>query len=275
MKINLPESIDLRHPEQYIFTIYFRPEWFSFSLYNPVEDDSFFYREIEKGKYADAFSHFKELIFENDFFTFSFKKIQVMNHTAVFTYIPSLIFEEKYKQNFVKFLFSESVGKTLHHTLSTAGITILHQMPEEIYNFFHRTFVNPEIIHHSAPLIAYFQGKSKRTNAKQMIVNRNKRGMDILCFANGTFLLGNHFKYDNLPDAVYYILFVWKQLKFNQLNDILYLAGDPVSKKELQEKTSLYIHNILPVNILPEAHFDPIDMRNIPFELAALPLCEL
>ncbi|MDR3217627.1 MAG: DUF3822 family protein [Dysgonamonadaceae bacterium] len=275
MKINLPENIDLGHPEQYIFTIYIRPEWFSFSLYNPVEDGSYFYREIENGKYTDAFSHFKDLIFENDFFTFSFKKIQVMNHTAVFTYIPSLIFEEKHKQHFVKFLFSESLGKTLHHTLSTAGITILHQMPEEIYNFLLRTFVNPEIIHHSAPLIAYYQERSKRTNAKQMIVNRNKYGMDILCFASGTFLLGNHFQCNNLPDAVYYILFVWKQLKFNQLNDILLIAGDPVSKKELLEKTALYIHYILPVTIEPEAHFDQVDTSNIPFELATLSLCEL
>jgi hypothetical protein len=59
------------------------------------------------------------------------------------------------------------------------------------------------------------------------------------------------------------------------LKDLLHIAGNPASKKELPEQLKEYIHNIVPVNIVPEAHFERIDTRNIPFELAALTLCEL
>jgi hypothetical protein len=274
MKINLPENIDLAHPERYMLAIYIRPDRFSFSLYNPVDDGSYFYQTFDNDQHADAFSNFKEVFFENDFFTLSFRKIRLVNHTSVFTYIPDLIYEDKHKKDYINFLFSENTGKFLSHSLQS-GITILHQIPDEIYNFFARTFVNPEFIHHSASLIAYFQEKSNRVNARQMIVNKNGKEMDILCFSHGKFLLGNHFHCEQLQDAVYYILFIWKQLKFDQLKDLLHIAGDTASKKELPEPLKEYIYNIVPVNIVPEAHFDRVDTRNIPFELAALTLCEL
>jgi hypothetical protein len=275
MKIKLPDNINLTQPERYILTIYIHPDKFSFSLYNPVEDSSYFYREISGEKQTDAFSNLKNTFFENEFFSYAFRKIRIINHTPVFTYIPSIIYEEKHKKDYMKFLFSKNTERTLSHSLSTAGITILHCLPETVYDFFVRSFFNPEFIHHTAPTIAYFRDRSNRVNAKQMIVNKNGQEMDIFCFERGTLLLGNHFTSNHAQDAVYYILFVWKQLAFDQLKDYLHIVGDVTSKKELLEQLKSYIHNVLPINIVPEAHFAQIDTRDIPFELAALTLCEL
>jgi len=274
MKINFPENINLAHPERYILTIYIHPEKFSFSLYNPVDDGSYFYYEIENGQ-TDAFSAFKEMLFENEWFSLPFRRVYIINNTSAFTYIPTLIYRDKDKKDYMKFLFSENNGRILSHSLQIAEVTILHQLPENIYEFFQRSFVNAEFIHHTASLIAYFQERSKTVNANKMIVNKNGNGLDILCFSRGKFLLGNHFTCNRPEDALYYILFTWKQLDFNQQEDFIYLAGDISSKKELLEKLKLYIHNIIPVNIVPEEHFDRIDTNAIPFELAALSLCEL
>ncbi|GHU62622.1 hypothetical protein FACS1894123_03890 [Bacteroidia bacterium] len=273
MKIKISENIDLTHPEKYILTIYFRTERFSFSLYDPLENGSYFY--WESGKVGDTFSLSKNIFFDNEWFTFSFRKVYFMNYTFEFNYIPNLIYEDKYKKNFMQFLFPDNQGKVLHHSLQIADITILHQLSGEVYDFFIRGFVNIEFIHHTAPLIAYFQERSRIINGKQMIINKNKDGIDIICFSRGRFLMGNHFPCHSKREFVYYILFTWKQLDCDQQKDFLYVAGDNTAKKELMEQLQQYIHNVIPVHIVPEAHFEQIDMGNIPFELAVLSLCEL
>jgi len=272
MKIQIPENIDLSHCERYILTIEVHPEQFSFSLYNPIENSSYFYHRIEKSKQEDAFSSFQSFFFDNELLTLSFRKIFVINYTSVFTYVPTLIFDEKDKNQHLDFIFSEVSGKVLHQNLQRSGITIIHEIPVEIYDFFQRSFVNAQFVHHTAVLITYFQEKGHLSNGNRMIVNKQKNGIDILCFSRDSLLLGNHFPSSGINDAVYYILFIWKQLKFNQMKDFIYIAGDV---KELMEPLKKYIHNIIPVSITPTEHFEQINTGIIPFEMASLSLCEL
>ena len=275
MKIQLPENIDIDHPERYILTIRVHPEQFSFSLYSPVDDASYFYFPIEKEKQSSAFVSFQEAFFDNEFLSLSFRKIYIINYTPVFTYVPSLIFEEKDKKEYFKFLFKDKPDKIIHHELQVPEITILHDIRHGIYEFFQRSFVSGQIIHHTAPLIAYFRDRTPAMNRNKVVVNLQSNEMDVLCFSHNEFLLGNHFNCQQMEDAVYYILFIWKQLKFDQLKDFVYITGDVISKKKLMEQLREYLHNIIPANITPEAHFSQIDTRMIPFEIACLSLCEL
>lgn len=276
MKINLPENINLAQAGRYILTICIRPEGFSFSLYNPVENGSFFFREIENEDHKGTLSNFREYFYQNDFWTLPFRKIFLMDYTSCFTYVPSLICEENSSRDFMSFLFTEKTGeKTMCQRLMLSDLTILYQLEEANYEFFHRTFVGIRFIHYTSPFIAYFHERSKITRRSQMIINLSFAGMDIFCFREGKFLLGNRFKFAQWSDALYYILFSWKQLKLDQLTDFLYVTGEKELKKEAIESLKLYIYNIIPVNITPEAHFEGIDMGSIPFELTALTLCEL
>jgi hypothetical protein len=258
MELQISENINLNCPEQYILTIEIHPEQFLFSLCNPVKDAEYFYYRIPKEKQSDAFSCFRDVFFDNDFFTLPFKKVFLINYTPVFTYVPTILFEEKDKSEYMDFLFTSITGKILCQTLSNPDITILHEMTEEVYEFFLRTFVDSQIVHYTAPLITYFQDKEEKTNSNRLIVNRQEQGVDILCFSGDNFLLCNHFICSQIEDAVYYSLFIWKQLKFDQLNDFIYIVGD---EKELADQLGMYVHNIIPVEITSE--------------MTVLALCEL
>lgn len=275
MKILLPEHIDLNRPERYIFTIEVLPESFAFSVYNPVDDGSYYYHSLEKEGKAFTLDDFKDVYFDNEFFSLPFRKTYILNNTGVFTFVPSLVFEEQHKATYMGFLFSKKKGKLLHQPLSFIGATIIHEMDNATYEFMLRSFPAAIFSHHTAPLLAYFKEKIRTVNAGRMAVNFNERGMDVLCFQHDSLLLANHFGITHLNNALYYILFIWKQLKFDQMKDFIYIAGATKHKKELMEELKEYIHNIIPVNIVPEAHFDRIDTGSIPFELASLSLCEL
>ena len=74
---------------------------------------------------------------------------------------------------------------------------------------------------------------------------------------------------------VYFILFTWKQLQWDQLNDRLLIFGNTGFKDELTEKLAFYIQEVHLLTIPSENHFEGIDTNQIPLELATLSLCEL
>jgi len=269
------EDRNIDHPEQCILTIYTGREQFSFSVYNPKEAGSYFYRELAVDNQTDAFSVFKEMFFEQTLFSLPFRKVWIMSRTPDFIYLPDSLYKDQYRNDFMDFLLSDRQEVTLSNSVSAAGITVLYQLPEAVCQFMLRSFAQPEFIHYSTPLITCFLKESKKSDACQMVVNLQKNGLDIFCFSKETFLLGNYFPCKDLSEALYYILFTWKQLQFNQLDDYLHIIGNNVFKKELVKKLALYIQQIHFPAIPSEIQFENVPTDCIPFELTAISLCEL
>ncbi len=275
MKIQLPEIIDADHPERLIFTLKVASDRFSFTLYDPVVDSSYFYCEIPTERDSDAFSSFKQFFFDNPFLASSFRKVYIVNAYPEFTFVPEFLYKEEDSKSLFDFNISESTGKILSQKLRQPEMVTLHRMPEEIYQFLNRSLANAKFIHHLSPLIAYFHDKSKALNTSQFIINLEDKRLDILCFSRGNFLLGNSFQISRIQDAVYYILFAWKQLKLDQIKDYIYIAGDKSGKADLMKEIQPYIHNIIPVNFPEIAHFLEVKTQDIPVGFLCLTLCEL
>ena len=269
-----PTNRKIDRPDRSILTIYTGPDQFSFSLYDPEEAGSYFYKELSDENQVDAFSSFKEVFFDHDFFSLPFRKIWIMNRTPTFTFIPDSIYQDKSKEDFLNFLFSEKQGITLNHTISSTGINVLYQLPENIYRFIIRSFTKPVFIHYSTPFITYFREKLK-ANVCRMVINLQEKGLDIFCFSEETFLFGNYFPSNGLSETLYYILLIWKQLRFNQMNDYLHIMGNVTFKEGLICRLAPYLRHIYCLHIFPEIHFEEVETDQIPFELAALSSCEL
>ena len=262
MKTQISEHIDLTHPELYRLVIETHPEQFSFYIY-PLTGNSegFFYR-IPKRNQSDGFACFTDFFFENSFLTLSFNQVQILNYTPVFTSVPAILFDEKDKNEYMKFLFVENTGKILSHTIQKAEMILLHEMPEETYRFFQRSFGSVHVFHHTAPLIASFYDKGDFVDGNRMIINRKKQGLDILCFSHDRLLMCNHFQCSDVNEAFYYVLFIWKQLKFNQQKDYISIAEE---NSDLSDLLKQYIRRVNPVEFASE----------VPLEMAALRRCEI
>ena len=274
MKTIFPEEQNIKNPDRSILTIYTGEEHFSLSLYDPEKQGSFLYREISGEDQIDAFATFKEMFFNNSFLSLPFRKVWIMNRTPNFTFVPDSFYKDEYKEDFIQFLFSNQQGITLTDSVPSVGIKVLYQLPENLYRFMLRSFAKPKFVHFSTPLISYFIKNSKNVDARQMVVNLQEDGLDIFCFSKETFLIGNYFPCKGTQDALYYILFTWKQLKLNQLDDYLHITGNNAFKEELIDKLTLYFQQILFPDIATENCFEGIETDRIPFELAALSVCE-
>jgi len=265
---------NIDNPERLTLVIYNHPDHFSYSLYDPEKRGFSIFEQVYLENQPDGFSAFKEAFFGNDLFSLPFRKVLIMNRSPFFTFIPNSIYDDSYKEEYIRFLFIDHQGIALNQSIPSFGITILYHLSKEIYDFMNRSFQEPEFIHFSAPLITYFLSESKKLKCCQMIVNLQEKGIDIFCFSNDTLLLGNFFSCNDSHEALYYILFTWKQLKFNQLDDVLLIAGDTLYKDTLIEKIEPYIKQIQCLSVSPEFFFEGVDSAHFPFEIALIPLCE-
>lgn len=273
--MNLSEHIDLAHPERYILTIEVHPKRFGIGVYSPIQDGSYHYVSIKRSSGGTAASDFQDIYYDNEFLSLPFRKVIILNCTADFTLIPTHIFDEKNEGDYMDFLFSHPTGRLMHHELMLQSVTVLHGMDEDLHNFLFRSFLNPQLYHHSAPLISYFSNPMLRINAKRMIISIEADSIDLVCFEQDRLLLVNRFSISSLKEAIYYLLFVWKQLGFDQLKDYAHIAGNMQGRKELMSGLKEYFRHIIPVNITPKAHLEQVDILTIPFPLIALTLCEL
>ena len=74
-------------------------------------------------------------------------------------------------------------------------------------------------------LYAYFQGAY----------------MEVFCFHQNRFRFYNRFPAEHAHDALYYLLYTWKQLAYDADSDELYMVGDMVHKDWLMEKLHQYL----------------------------------
>jgi hypothetical protein len=242
MTIQLPESINPEHCGQYTLCFKLHPDWLSLCLHHSASQQEFYSHRFAGDCLADAFPKFREAFYEEDFFAHPFRRIRILSYTPIFSFVPNLLFREKDKGVYMKFLFSTPSGKILRQTLSAPEITILHSLPDEIYGFFQRTFPESVVEHYTALLLERCRKPDLSTDGNRMLVFRDEEGLDVLCFNGQQFLFCNHFRCESASDAVYYALYVYKQMKFSQLEDRIYLVN---AENSLQQKISQYIQNVV------------------------------
>ena len=100
----------------------------------------------------------------------------------------------------------------------------------------------------STPFIDYFSVKSRLGNSKKMYASIRKDGIDIYCFERGHLLLANSFECTHTEDRIYYLLYAWKQLEFNQERDELHLTGILPEKDVLMSELKKFILQVFIMN---------------------------
>ena len=266
MKINIPDSIDLKNSKPYVFALCIHPSEFSIFLFHPAFPEINFHHLIPNADNRDVFANFKEVFFENDFFTFPYQKIWIVNKNRFFTFVPSAVFDEKDSPRYFHFQVVENRDKILSDALLTPDITLLHTLSETVYEFIVRSLPTARFISYLSPIVRTHYKEALLDSEQRMVVVLDRLGFDIVCFSRGSFLFANHFDTLDVGNIMYYLLFSWKQWKFDQNRDTMYIQSfrEMLPLVEvLEEALKNYILNII---VHAESH--------IPVDLKTLQLCE-
>ena len=135
-----------------------------------------------------------------------------------------------------------------HNILQKNNVVIVFGIDKSAYTFLKEQYPEAHFYSQSTPLIDYFSVKSRLGNSKKMYVSIRREGIDIYCFEKGHILLANSFECMQTEDRIYYLLYVWKQLEFDQKRDELHLTGALPDNEGLMNGLKKFILQVFIMN---------------------------
>lgn len=92
--------------------------------------------------------------------------------------------------------------------------------------------------------------------------------MDVFSYRQNRFRFTNSFDTELVPDIVYFVLNIWKQLALDAKRDELHLVGDIPEREELAKELQTFVRNVYVIN--PKAEFNRAPITSIgglPYDL--------
>lgn len=241
--------IDFTKSKQYTLSIRLSTDGFSFSIYNPIHDDSLSIIEKEIESSLSLTANLKAVFHESDFLSHPYKRVNIMMASKRFTIVPLELFEEEQAE----LLFYHNHQKrenemVVYNILQKNNVAVIFGIDKSAYTFLKEQYPEARFYSQSTPLIDYFSVKSRLGNSKKMYASIRQEGIDIYCFERGHLLLANSFECTHTEDRIYYLLYVWKQLEFNQERDELHLTGTLPDKEILMNELKKFILQVFIMN---------------------------
>lgn len=257
-------DIDLNKSKQYTLSIRLSTDGFSFSIYNPIHENSLSVLEKEIDTSLSLTANLKRVFKELEFLTYTYKKVNIIITGKRYTVVPLEMFEDDLTDLLFQHNHSKRENETIEYNiLKKSNIVIIFSIDKSTVSFLKDQFPEAKFCSQASSLIEVFSVKSRLGNSKKMYVSLRNEGIDIFCFERGHLLLANSFDCQQTEDKIFYLLYVWKQMDFNQMRDEMHLTGMITDKDKVLKELRKYISQVFIMN--PATN---IDMQSL------LTICE-
>lgn len=100
----------------------------------------------------------------------------------------------------------------------------------------------------AAPVWKYLYQRSYTGSRSKLYGYFHDKRLDVFSFAQNRFKFYNSFGTSLPHDAVYFLLYVWKQLRLNSDNDELHIVGDIPDRDTLTAELKRYVQRVYVIN---------------------------
>ena len=241
--------IDFAKSKQYTLSIRLSTEGFSFSIYNPIHDNTLSLIEKEINESLSLTANLKAIFRESEFLTYPYKKVNIIMSSKRFTPIPLEIFEDEQAELVFYHNHTKRENETVcYNILKKNNTVVIFGIDKSAHSFLREQYPEAHFYSQSSPLIEYLSIKSKLGNSRKMYATVQRNDINLYCFDRGHLLLSNSFECKHTTDRIYYLLYVWKQLGFDQQRDELHLTGTLTDKENLVQELRKYILQVFVMN---------------------------
>lgn len=212
-----------------------------------------------------------------DFLADAPEKVRVFIDTDVLM-VPADIFDEEQAEDFYFHSFPDRRGEVLFcQPLNELHIVALSSINRDLKLVLEDHFQDIILLNAVSPVWNHLYQRSFLGNRQKLFGYFHERRLEIFAFQQNRFKFFNSFDVKHLNDAVFYLLYVWKQLRMDAQNDELHIVGNifqETSSIATQEKEQLLkeLHRFLAkvYVINPSADFNraPVTtMKHMPYDL--------
>lgn len=208
----------------------------------------------------DLLTKIEAIFKEEEVLHSTFESIRVIHQSNLNTLVPNTFFDEKELENYLTFNVKTFKSDFITFDSVESFLSKNVYIPfVNINNFLHQNFGDFDYYHHHSILLE----KVKRQHTKDINVcaNLSKNLLDVVVISDNKLQLINCFEYNSREDFIYYILFVYEQLKLDTNSVQLTLSGAIDKESNLYKIAYQYIRNVDFVNSL-----NPFFQKNNEFQ---------
>ena len=201
----------------------------------------------------------------------TYARVMVMTDTPVLM-VPT----EEYQESDQRLLYQHAFqGRDKDDVLSTvlpdlncvAVFSINHDLKTVITDHYSQ----PLFIAAVAPVWRHLHQRSYMGVRAKLYGYFHDRHLDLFAFGQHRFKFCNSFDIHDEHDALYFILYVWKQLGMQAEHDEMHIVGNPPEKEWLTEELQKYLKRVYVINPAGDFNRSAVtQIEGMPYDLMAL-----
>lgn len=215
----------------------------------------------------------------------AFKQNELMvsdNHiqqVQVLVDTPSLLVPiEQFEEPLIETLFNHSFPAkdeekriVLYNVLPALNTVCIYAINKDLHKVLNDRFERVQFIQAMTPVWHYLHQRSFTGHRNKLYGYFHEKQLDIFSFQQNRFKFANSFEAAHLSDALYFLLYVWKQLRLDAHYDEIHLVGDIPDRDALLQELKRYVQKAYLIN--PAADFQQApatEITGMPYDLMTL-----
>ncbi len=250
MQINLTDrSFEKEKAEHYQLSVQVDSEGLSYCVFDierkqHVVLKSYKFDQMEPRQ--DMINSIAGILAGDDLMDLSYASVMFMYYTQQSTLIPSSYFNKRYLKDYLSFNHSlDDADELFCNYIQPLGIWNVFAIPSVIGSLISNQFDHATIAHQATSFLWQVNQNAETIKGYHVRVGLNSDFFDIAVLNHNGLLLYNTFQYGNETDLLYFVLYIYKQMKIDLSNAPLIISGEHAAKMILFDTLKKYIPELI------------------------------
>ncbi|MDR0895561.1 MAG: DUF3822 family protein [Prevotellaceae bacterium] len=250
----MTETIDFSKSEQYKLSIRIDADGFSFAVFNP-QNEKISYFDRATNEELSLTANMRQAFREMEWLGHPFAAVNVLVAGQRFTPMPLDLFEDEQVETLFYYNLPKQNNEWVHYNImKRSNVVMLFGMDKSLHDLLCEQHPEGRFYAQASVLVEEFAARSYHNDSRKLYVYVHAGAVDLYAFDAGRVQLTNSFACRQTADRLYYMLYTWKQLGFDQERDELYLCGDLSDDDRLSAELQQYIRQVYTLS--PAHHLD-------------------
>lgn len=193
----------------------------------------------------DMINSIAGILVRDDLMELPYALAMFMYYTQQSTLIPDAYFNKRYLKDYLSFNYSlEATDELFCNYIQPLGIWNVFAIPSVIVSLINNQFDHAIIAHQATSFLWQVNQITETLKGYQVRLGLNNDFFDIAVLNNSKLLLYNTFQYVNETDLLYFVLYIYKQMKIDLSNAPLIISGEHSSKLVMFDTLKKYIPDL-------------------------------
>lgn len=270
-------SPQLQHPELWNLLLGIDETQLNYLLYSPAQDNSLITGTVPLSDTQESYLKAVEnAVYDTPLLLDDYRSVRLAVRSSRFIVLPAgAAADEALMAQAFAAAMPDAQGDITHCQLPANDVDIAFELPKGMLSFLQRTFNMPVIVHHLYAHCEHALKLNSGSDTARMHLHVGEHTIDVAVFRGDKLQLANSFTFDDVNDAAYFALHVWKTCRLNSQSHEAIVTGNAHAQRDALTATlRRYITYVMP-GILPAAALRLGDnAHQAPTDLILLSLCE-